>query len=97
VVINFHSGPGPETFFLREEGERRHEVGLECLWASDYPHVEGTWPQAERMMCDTFLGLPHGDIATMLRESAAAFYGIDVERLAPRVGPIGPEKSLFAA
>ncbi len=86
------------TFFSRKEAERRHEVGLECMmWGSDYPHPEGTWPHTERMMVDTFRGLPDDEIATMLGGSAAAFYGVDVEKLAPLVARIGPAKSLFAA
>jgi len=33
----------------------------------------------------------------MLGESAAVFYGIDTEKLAPLVERIGPETSLFEA
>ena len=41
------------------------------------------------------VGLPEDEIATMLGGSAAAFYGIDSEKLAPLVARIGPPKSLF--
>ena len=46
---------------------------------------------------ETFRGLPEDEIATMIGGSAAAFYGIDTEKIAPLVERIGPEGSLFSA
>ena len=84
------------TFFGRKEAERRAEIGHQCMmWGSDYPHPEGTWPQTQDMMVETFRGLPLDEIATMLGESAADFYGLDRDALAPLVAEIGPQASLF--
>jgi hypothetical protein len=66
------------------------------MWGSDYPHPEGTWPQTRDMMVETFHGLPMDEIATMLGGSAADFYSIDREKLAPLVAEIGPQSSLFS-
>ena len=94
----FHRNIRLGTFFGRKEGERRHEVGHHCMmWGSDYPHPEGTWPKTRDAMVDAFRGVPEAEIATMLGGSAAAFYGIDTEKLAPVVGRIGPDTSLFEA
>jgi hypothetical protein len=47
-------------------------------------------------MIDTFHGLPEAEVAAMLGGNAARVYGFDVEKLAPLVARIGPEKSAFA-
>jgi predicted TIM-barrel fold metal-dependent hydrolase len=86
------------TFFPRKEVEQRHEVGLECfMWASDYPHPEGTWPQTHEQLVEAFRGIPEDEIAAMLGGNAADCYGIDAEKLAPLVERIGPEKEMFQA
>lgn len=93
----FHRNVRLGTFYQRKEVERRHGVGHECMmWASDYPHPEGTWPYTQNMMVEAFHGVPIEEIATMLGGSAAAFYGMDTQKLAPLVERIGPDTSLFA-
>lgn len=80
----------------RREAEMRHEIGLETImWGTDYPHPEGTWPITRKIMIDTFRGLPEDEIAAMLGGNAAEFYGFDVEKLAPLVERIGPERRWF--
>jgi predicted TIM-barrel fold metal-dependent hydrolase len=80
----------------RREAELRHEIGLRnIMWGSDYPHPEGTWPETRERMLETFRGLPEDEIAAMLGSNAARVYGFDVEKLAPHVSRIGPEKSAF--
>jgi predicted TIM-barrel fold metal-dependent hydrolase len=80
----------------RREAELRHEIGLRnIMWGSDYPHPEGTWPETREQMLETFRGLPEDEIAAMLGSNAARVYGFDVEKLAPHVSRIGPEKSAF--
>jgi predicted TIM-barrel fold metal-dependent hydrolase len=80
----------------RREAELRHEIGLgTIMWGTDYPHPEGTWPITREMMIKTFHGLPDDDIAAMLGGNAAEFYGFDVDRLAPLVARIGPERQWF--
>ncbi|MCG8591113.1 MAG: amidohydrolase [Proteobacteria bacterium] len=80
----------------RREAQQRHEIGLDnLLWGSDYPHPEGTWPETQKQMRETFHGLPLEEIAAMLGGNAARFYGFDLDKLAPIAARIGPEASLF--
>jgi predicted TIM-barrel fold metal-dependent hydrolase len=82
----------------RREAELRHQIGLRnIMWGTDYPHPEGSWPDTRPQMLDTFRGLPEDEIAAMLGGNAARVYGFDVEKLAPLVARIGPEKSAFRA
>ncbi len=80
----------------RDEAERRNDIGVSRLcWGSDYPHPEGTWPDTKRAMIETFHGLPESDLEAMLGGNLAELFDFDVEKLAPIVDKIGPEKSLF--
>jgi hypothetical protein len=47
-------------------------------------------------MIETFRGLPEPEVAAMLGGNAARVYDFDLEKLAPLVARIGPEKSAFA-
>jgi predicted TIM-barrel fold metal-dependent hydrolase len=102
-----HLSMAPSQYFARNialgascmpryEAEARHRIGLSgIMWGSDYPHPEGSWPKTREQMLTTFSGLPDNDIAAMLGENAARFYGFDTDALAPLVARIGPQKSLF--
>ncbi len=80
----------------RREAEMRHEIGMSTLmWGTDYPHPEGSWPTTQKIMIETFHGLPEDEIAAILGGPAAEFYGFDTEKVAPLVERIGPERSLF--
>lgn len=80
----------------RREAEMRHDIGVgQIMWGTDYPHPEGSWPYTGKQMHETFDGLPEDEIAAMLGGNAAEFYGVDVEKLAPLVARIGPEKASF--
>ncbi len=82
----------------RIEAERRHEIGLgNIMWGTDYPHPEGTWPITEKMMVETFHGLPEADIERMLGGTAVDWYGLDRDALVAIAERIGPERSLFRA
>ncbi len=80
----------------RREAEMRHQIGVSnIMWGTDYPHPEGSWPITGEQMHTTFDGLPEDEIGAMLGGNAATFYGVDVEKLAPIVARIGPEKRSF--
>jgi predicted TIM-barrel fold metal-dependent hydrolase len=82
--------------FTRREAEDRDAIGIgSIMWGSDYPHPEGAWPQTRKQMVETFHGLPEDEIAQMLGGNAVEFYSLDVEKLAPHVARIGPEKREF--
>jgi predicted TIM-barrel fold metal-dependent hydrolase len=81
----------------RREAELRHAIGMgNIMWGSDYPHPEGSWPYTREQMRETFHGLPEAEIAAMLGGNAVRLYGFDVEKLAPIVARVGPEKRAFA-
>ena len=102
-----HLGLKPSEYFRRQvflgascmprrEAEMRHEIGLEnIMWGSDYPHPEGSWPETRPQMIESFRGIPEEDRELMLGGNAARLYGFDVEKLAPLVARIGPEKRWF--
>jgi predicted TIM-barrel fold metal-dependent hydrolase len=80
----------------RREAEMRHEIGIESMmWGTDYPHPEGTWPVTEKMMVETFQGMPEEDIEAMLGGNAIEFYGLDEDKLRPIAERIGPKRELF--
>jgi len=82
----------------RREVELRHEIGLpNIMWGSDFPHPEGSWPETRRQMEESLRGVPEDELAALLGGNAARVYGFDVEKLAPLVARIGPEKSWFRA
>jgi predicted TIM-barrel fold metal-dependent hydrolase len=81
----------------RREAELRHTIGAgRIMWGSDYPHPEGTWPSTGAHLRETFAGLPPDDVADLLGNNAARFYGLDTSVLAPLVARIGPERGSFA-
>jgi predicted TIM-barrel fold metal-dependent hydrolase len=73
------------------EGEFRHRIGLEkILWGSDYPHLEGTWPNTREYMHRTFENYPEDEIRDILGRNALHAYGFDpslVEKVANEIGP----------
>ena len=80
----------------RREVELREAIGIDnIMWGSDYPHPEGSWPHTRQQMVESFHGVPEDELAAMLGGNAARVYGFDVEKLAPLVARIGPEKAMF--
>ena len=78
----------------RKEGEDRHRIGLDKLmWGTDYPHLEGTWPNTMKVLRETFADYPEDEIRVLLGGNAASVYGFDLEKLAPIVDEIGLELS----
>jgi predicted TIM-barrel fold metal-dependent hydrolase len=49
------------------------------LWASDYPHVDSTWPHSQWVIKQHFAGMPAGDKQKILCDNAAKLYGIALE------------------
>ncbi|MBW2272361.1 MAG: amidohydrolase [Deltaproteobacteria bacterium] len=79
------------SFMPAEEGRERHRVGLDrILWGSDYPHMEGTWPNTAQYLRETFADYPESEIRAILGTNALEAYGFDpavVEPIAEKVGP----------
>lgn len=67
------------------------QVGLDrCMWASDYPHDEGTYPHTREAIRSRFADWDTTDKFRILTANAAALYGFDVEALAPLAEQVGP-------
>ncbi len=56
------------------------------LWASDWPHQDGAWPDPKVILRDR-TDLTADDKAAMFCEGPARFYGIDVDELLAHLGP----------
>ena len=79
------------SFMPGHEGAYRDQIGLpKIMWGSDYPHLEGTWPQTRAYMNETFADYAEEDIRAILGLSAVEAYGFDTEALAPIVNEVGP-------
>ncbi len=82
------------SFMPPHEGEDRHRIGIDKLmWGSDYPHLEGSWPNSRESLRATFGSYPESEIRTMLGSNAAGVYGFDTKKLEPVVSKIGPALS----
>jgi predicted TIM-barrel fold metal-dependent hydrolase len=63
-------------------------TGHECLlWASDYPHMEGTFPHSMEVIERAFAGIDLAPAvkADILGGSAARLYGIEPKKLAVKL------------
>jgi hypothetical protein len=74
------------------EGKDRHEIGLDRLmWGSDYPHLEGTWPNTMESLRETFGTYPEEETRALLGTNAAEVYGFDLDQLVPIAEKVGPD------
>jgi predicted TIM-barrel fold metal-dependent hydrolase len=80
------------SFMPVSEGKDRHRIGLDKLmWGTDYPHLEGTWPNTMASLRETFADYPEDEIHALLGTNAARVYGFDLDMLGPirdRIGPL---------
>jgi predicted TIM-barrel fold metal-dependent hydrolase len=68
----------------------RYQIGVENLmFSSDYPHVEGTWPNTREWLRLALKGVPEDEARLIVGGNAARFYHIDVAALHPVVDRIG--------
>jgi predicted TIM-barrel fold metal-dependent hydrolase len=79
------------SFMPKHEGEYRHEIGLDrIMWGSDYPHMEGTWPNTREYLRETFAEYPEEELRAILGNNALSAYDFDenvVGAVADRIGP----------
>ena len=50
------------------------------MWASDYPHGDGTFPDTREAVSRIFSGMPDGLRCKVTRDNVAKLYGIDASR-----------------
>jgi predicted TIM-barrel fold metal-dependent hydrolase len=48
------------------------------LWASDYPHPEGTFPKSQEIVARIFAGVPEAEMRAIVGGNAARLYGVAV-------------------
>lgn len=79
------------SFMRRDEGEARHRIGVDkLLYGTDYPHLEGTWPNTLDALRATFHDYPEQETRAILGTNAFDVYGFDreaMEGIARRIGP----------
>ena len=55
----------------------RDLIGVHTMmWASDYPHREGTWPESLRAIDENFQGVPEDERSKIVWHNAAELYSI---------------------
>jgi hypothetical protein len=60
------------------------------MWGSDYPHMEGTWPNTMHKLRETFHNVDESEIRSILGGKAIDVFGFDralMEKTAERIGP----------
>jgi predicted TIM-barrel fold metal-dependent hydrolase len=81
----------------------RHEVGLsKLMFGTDYPHVEGTWPNTLDFIRETMREIPEDEVRLLLGGNAIEFFDLDrayLDQCALRCGPmpaqlLGPDQSV---
>ena len=45
------------------------------MWASDYPHPDGTWPASQEVFRDHLSSLSEADLRKVVYTNAASLYG----------------------
>ena len=52
------------------------------LWASDYPHVDSTWPHSQQVITEHFANVSEREKHKIVCANAAKLYGIAVHHAA---------------
>ena len=79
------------SFLAPHEIGSRYDIGVDKLmWGSDYPHMEGTWPDTMNKLRETFHDVDEKEVRAILGETAIDVFGFDralMEEAAARIGP----------
>ena len=69
----------------------RHEIGMDkFLFATDYPHPEGTWPDTLQWLRAIFRDVPIDELRLILGENAVGCLGMNPLKLRAAADRIGP-------
>lgn len=80
------------SFLPRHEIGARRDIGIDKLmWGSDYPHMEGTWPNTMDKLRETFHDVDEREIRAILGENAVEVFGFDRAQMAEAAARIGPQ------
>jgi predicted TIM-barrel fold metal-dependent hydrolase len=56
----------------------RHEIGVDILlWGSDFAHATGDWPNSQKVINDSFIGVKNEERDKMLAGNAIRFFHLD--------------------
>jgi predicted TIM-barrel fold metal-dependent hydrolase len=73
----------------------RHQVGLrKLMFGTDYPHMEGSWPNTLDFIRVTMSGFSESEVRQVVGDNAIDFYGLDrelLESVALRCGPLATD------
>ena len=59
----------------------RDEVGVDrMMWANDFPHSAGDWPESPALLDRLFDGVPDDDVRAILEGNAARYFKLDTPR-----------------
>ena len=76
------------SFMAPAECRKRHKIGVDkVMWASDYPHDEGTYPYSEQSLRNTFHDVPENEARMMLGGDRGAHLRLRPRRAATDRGP----------
>jgi predicted TIM-barrel fold metal-dependent hydrolase len=79
------------SFLTTDDIEARDRLGADrIMWASDFPHHEGSYPFSRAALRLLFAGLPEDDVRRMTSLNAAECYGFDLAVLQPVADRVGP-------
>jgi predicted TIM-barrel fold metal-dependent hydrolase len=72
VILTFEQEPRAEQFIPL--------VGADsCMWASDYPHTDSTFPNSQQAIADSLGALPAGDVRKITATNCARLYGFPID------------------
>ena len=78
------------SFLAPHEIGSRYNIGIDKLmWGSDYPHMEGTWPNTMEKLRETFHDVEETEVRKLLGENAIDVFGFDralMRKAADRIG-----------
>lgn len=78
------------SLMTRADVEARHAVGTDVLaWGSDFPHLEGSWPEVSATLRTLFADVPADEVRRIVGGNLAAAYRLDPAAYAPLVARIG--------
>ena len=77
----------------------RHATGVDnIMWGTDYPHMEGSYPNSVTVLKKSLAGIPADEAVKMIGGNAVRFFNFDLAKLQQVADRVGPELSdLIAA